>query len=189
MHPRGPCMRMIGLIAATIPLVSVVADPGAIGKYVYPDGRVVYSDKPVPGAKLEQEIKVETTKAGQPPTASASRKSSEGPAAEGPRSVPSEDDEELGPTIAEARDGACHLWVQGEGEVFAVSVEGLVPGESIEVTSTSDGETIARTKRVREDGTYGTVLFPAVAGESSGWVTFSVTGSRCQLSATFPWHL
>jgi hypothetical protein len=27
-----------------------IADPGKITKYVLPDGRVVYSDKPVPGA-------------------------------------------------------------------------------------------------------------------------------------------
>lgn len=189
MRSSGPRLRIIGLIAATIPLVSAVADPGAIGKYVYPDGRVVYSDKPVPGARLEQEIKVEKAPTAPTSAAGASRKASEAPAAAGPSSSPLRVNEELGPIIAESRDGSCHLWVQGEGEVFAVSVEGLVSGESIEVTSTSDGETIAVTKSAREDGTFGTAIFPAVAGESSGSVTFSVTGSRCQLSASFPWHL
>jgi hypothetical protein len=35
---------------------ATVADAQAIYKYVRPDGRVIYSDKPVPGAKLEEEI-------------------------------------------------------------------------------------------------------------------------------------
>jgi hypothetical protein len=32
------------------------ADAQKIGRYVFPDGRVVYSDQPVPGAKLANEV-------------------------------------------------------------------------------------------------------------------------------------
>lgn len=189
MRPSGPRILMIGLIAAAIASVNVAADPGTIGRYVYPDGRVVYSDKPVPGAKLEREIEVETTTNGQTPAAGASGKDSKGSGTAGPPSTPSRVNKELGPIVAETWDGSCHLRVQGEGQVFAVTVEGLVPGETIEVTSTSDGEVINVSRRAREDGTYGTALFPAVVGRSSGQVTFSVSGSRCQVSATFPWRM
>jgi hypothetical protein len=43
-------------------------------RYVYPDGRVIYSDKPVPGARLEGEIA-----APAPPTAPASADGSAAP--------------------------------------------------------------------------------------------------------------
>lgn len=181
--------RMIWLLSAVTPLLSAAADPSTIAKYVYPDGRVVYSDKPVPGARLEKEIKIDTPAAGQSPPAGAAKKASKGSAAAASPAAPSRVVEELGPIIAEARDGDCHMWVQGEGQVFAVHVEGLVPGESVDVTSTSDGETIHGTQSAHEDGTYGTAIFPAVAGESSGRATFRLRGSRCQLSVTFSWHL
>jgi flagellar motility protein MotE (MotC chaperone) len=43
---------------AVIAVASVVTPAAAqsIYKYVQPDGRVVYSDKPVPGARLEEEL-------------------------------------------------------------------------------------------------------------------------------------
>ena len=42
------------LLAAAV--FAVPAGAQTIYKYLQPDGRVVYSDKPVPGAKLEEEI-------------------------------------------------------------------------------------------------------------------------------------
>jgi hypothetical protein len=44
-------------LAAAVP-IGILADPGTITKYVFPDGRAVYSDKPVPGARAEKEIVV-----------------------------------------------------------------------------------------------------------------------------------
>jgi len=44
-----------GLLATSLP---VTADPGKITKYVLPDGTVVYSDKPVPGATTSGEVVV-----------------------------------------------------------------------------------------------------------------------------------
>ncbi|HET9349950.1 MAG TPA: DUF4124 domain-containing protein [Burkholderiales bacterium] len=52
---------MNGSILALIALLAVAAWPAQAGaqsiyKYAYPDGRVVYANKPVPGAKLLEEI-------------------------------------------------------------------------------------------------------------------------------------
>ena len=49
-----PCLVVIALLAAAV----CVSPAGAqtIYKYLRPDGRVVYTDKPVPGAKLQEEI-------------------------------------------------------------------------------------------------------------------------------------
>jgi hypothetical protein len=63
-------------------LVLLVAAGGAvdaqrIGRYVFPDGRVVFSDRPVPGAKLVDEIAPPP-----PPAAQPSGPSQEGKAAE-----------------------------------------------------------------------------------------------------------
>jgi hypothetical protein len=46
-----------------------------IGRYVFPDGRVVYSDQPVPGARLVNEV------APPPPPSAPARESREGKAA------------------------------------------------------------------------------------------------------------
>jgi hypothetical protein len=48
-----------------------IADPGKITKYVLPDGRVVYSDKPVSGATAAEEIVTEP--ASPPPAATITR--------------------------------------------------------------------------------------------------------------------
>lgn len=54
--------RSAQLVSAVIALMTAggaIADPGKITKYVLPDGRIVYSDKPVPGAKAAEEIVTE----------------------------------------------------------------------------------------------------------------------------------
>ena len=57
------------LLLASLTAAALVAPAGAqsIYKYVRPDGRVVYSDKPVPGARLEEEMQ----RAPQPDPAAA----------------------------------------------------------------------------------------------------------------------
>lgn len=166
----------------------LAADAGRITKYVYPDGRVVYSDKPVPGARAEREILVEKA-----PTAQV-QPASDGPATAGPAAPTTEPpasgpgSESLGPVVAEAWDGRCHMVVTGEGQVFAVHVSGLVPGEPLEVESTSDGETLRGSRVARSDGTFGGALFPAVLGKSSGIEAFTVTTARCRVSVSFHWN-
>ena len=58
-------MRHSRLFLAALALAAANAvDAQMIGRYVFPDGRVVYSDQPVPGAKLVNEV-------APPPPASA----------------------------------------------------------------------------------------------------------------------
>ncbi len=59
-------MRLSRLFFVVLALAAANAvDAQKIGRYVFPDGRVVYSDQPVPGAKLVNEL-------APPPPASAS---------------------------------------------------------------------------------------------------------------------
>jgi hypothetical protein len=62
-----PVIACLSLVLATV--LPAGADPGKITKYVFPDGTVVYSDKPVPGATAVGEIVVPP--APTPPTAKA----------------------------------------------------------------------------------------------------------------------
>jgi len=90
--------------------------------------------------------------------------------------------------MAEDRDGKCHMTVDGDGQVFTVHVDGLKPGESLNLKSVSDGETLTSSAKARPDGSYGVTLFPAVEGRTSGKVTLWIKSSRCQLQTTFRWH-
>lgn len=180
---------MAGAVVLAALGTGAVADPGKIIKYVFPDGRVVYSDKPVPGAVSEQEVTIEPGPPAPTPAPEARRPAADdGAKPAGPQSTAAPTESPV-PVAAEVWDGRCHLRVTGQGQVFAVHVEGLVPDEPLEVVSTSDGETITSDQRAQHDGTYGTALFPAVAGKSSGTTTFTVTSARCWLSATFSWSL
>jgi hypothetical protein len=59
-------MRFPRLLLIVLALAAASAvDAQKIGRYVFPDGRVVYSDQPVPGAKLVNEL-------APPPPASSS---------------------------------------------------------------------------------------------------------------------
>lgn len=51
---KRPVLTTIALLAAVV--CASPAGAQTIYKYLRPDGRVVYSDKPVPGAKLQEEI-------------------------------------------------------------------------------------------------------------------------------------
>jgi hypothetical protein len=67
-------MRRSRLFFVALALAAATAvDAQRIGRYVFPDGRVVYSDQPVPGAKLVDEL-------APPPPASAPAPSREGKA-------------------------------------------------------------------------------------------------------------
>jgi hypothetical protein len=47
---------LVAIVVLATAACATSAGAQAIYKYVRPDGRVIYSDKPVPGAKLEEEI-------------------------------------------------------------------------------------------------------------------------------------
>lgn len=55
-----------------------------IGRYVFPDGRVVYSDQPVPGARLANELAPPPPPAAQPPAKESREGKAAKPAAEDP---------------------------------------------------------------------------------------------------------
>jgi hypothetical protein len=69
-------MRFPRLLLIVLALAAASAvDAQKIGRYVFPDGRVVYSDQPVPGAKLANEV------APPPPPSASPPPSREGKAA------------------------------------------------------------------------------------------------------------
>ena len=80
------------------------------------------------------------------------------------------------------------LWLVLCSASMSVSAAGLKPGESLNVVSVSDGESLTSSPNARQDGSYGVTLFPAVEGKASGKVTLSVKSSRCRLKVTFPWQ-
>lgn len=76
-------MRAFRLLLIALLLVATgAALAQRIGRYVFPDGRVVYSDRPVPGARLVDEVAPPPPPDTPPPA--ASRESSEGRPAETP---------------------------------------------------------------------------------------------------------
>lgn len=85
MRIAPPLLLALALAAAG------AADAQKIGRYVFPDGRVVYSDQPVPGARLANEV------APPPPPAA--------PAAEG-RKAPAPPRPDAGAARIQRRDQA-----------------------------------------------------------------------------------
>lgn len=71
MRIARPLVLLLALAAAG------AADAQKIGRYVFPDGRVVYSDQPVPGAKLANEV-------APPPPPAAPAREGRAPAPAGP---------------------------------------------------------------------------------------------------------
>jgi hypothetical protein len=61
-------MRISRLFFVVLALAAAhAADAQKIGRYVFPDGRVVYSDLPVPGAKLVNEVAPPPPPSASPP--------------------------------------------------------------------------------------------------------------------------
>lgn len=61
-------MRFPRLLLIVLALAAAGAvDAQKIGRYVFPDGRVVYSDQPVPGAKLVNEVAPPPPPSASPP--------------------------------------------------------------------------------------------------------------------------
>lgn len=92
------------------------------------------------------------------------------------------------PVVTEAKAGPCRMTVYGENSSFLVVVTGLVPGEALKVTSTSEGEVLRFGGTAEDDGRYGTVVVPLVKGKSFSRATLEVIGQRCRIEASFPWR-
>lgn len=167
----------LGLILATA--LPVSADPGKIIKYVLPDGTVVYSDKPVPGATASGEIIVPPAPA-QPPAAASQHPDKQ--RAEAPPPAP--DDEP--PIIAEARDGKCRLRVASGWQWVEIRIEGLVPGERFVIELRANDELTLSKPTATDAGEGGWLLFPAMLAQS-GANSVTVKSSHCELSASFRW--
>lgn len=77
--------------------------------------------------------------------------------------------------------------VSGKLAIFSLRVEGLKPGEPILFESVSNGERMARQAQAKADGTYYATLLASVEGYETGTDTVTIQGSRCTVTATFPW--
>jgi hypothetical protein len=159
------------------------ADPGKITKYVLPDGTVVYSDTPVPGAKVVGEIVVPPSPS-KPPAAPATG-TTPAPQDAVPTAPPPGPDD-TPPVIAEDRDGKCYLRVTSGWQWVEIHVEGLVPGERFVMELRADGELTLNKTSATDAGERGWVLFPAMLAKS-GANSITVRSSHCELSASFHW--
>lgn len=169
-----------GLILATV--LPAGADPGTITKYVLPDGTVVYSDKPVPGATAVGEIVVPPAPT-PPPAKSPATEPSTG-AGDTATPAPAPDDEP--PLIAEAHDGKCQLRVTSGWQWAEIRIVGLVPHEPFVMEVRADGELTLYKATATEEGERGFVLFPAQLAKS-GANSVTVKSSHCELSTSFHW--
>jgi hypothetical protein len=167
------------LLATTLP---AGADPGKITKYVFPDGSVVYSDKPVPGATAVSEIVVPPAPA--PPPARTPVVGPSPSAGDTATPPPAPDDEP--PLIAEAHDGKCHLRVTSGWQWVEIRIEGLVPHEPFVMEARADGELTLYKATATDEGERGFVLFPAQLAKS-GANSVTVKSSHCELSTSFRW--
>ena len=92
--------------------------------------------------------------------------------------------------IAAKGEGRCHLWVELgslSGTLFAIYGEGFEPGEEINFVVRSENEETNGRRKLRENGKFATILFPAVIGKQSGLATYTATGQRCNLKVEFEW--
>jgi hypothetical protein len=167
----------LGLLLATA--LPASADPGKIIRYVLPDGTVVYSDKPVPGATASGEITVPPAPA-PPPVAASS-----GPDRERHETPPPAPDDEP-PVIAETHDGKCYLRVTSGWQWAEIRIEGLVPHEPIVMELRADDKLTLFKATATEEGERGYVLFPAQLAKS-GTNNVTVKSSHCELSTSFRW--
>ena len=175
-----PVIICLGLLLATV--LPAGAEPGKITKYVFPDGSVVYSDKPVPGATAVGEVVVPPGPTPPPARTPAAEPSpSAGDTATPP---PAPDDEP--PLIAEARDGKCHLRVTSGWQWVEIRIEGLVPQEPFVMEVRADGELTLYKATATDEGERGFVLFPAQLAKSDA-NSVTVKSSHCELSTSFRW--
>ena len=117
-------------VSATLIAVALSAGIGgtvqaqALQKYITPDGKTIYSDKPVPGAKLVGEVKP------PPPVEPAARAAAEKAARQDAQDVKAVDDRLKGEDAQRARIAAAEADLAKAQRALKEGVEPL-PGERI----------------------------------------------------------
>jgi hypothetical protein len=94
------------------------------------------------------------------------------------------------PFPIEATAGPCHMSAVTQAANYTavlVVVEGLQPGEELQIDGQSAGEGGRAKAQATGQGKYVNVLFPQVTGKRSGTTRFSVTAKSCQIGVEFPW--
>jgi hypothetical protein len=176
----GPVIVCLGLVLATA--LPAGADPGRITKYVFPDGTVVYSDKPVPGATAVSEIVVPPA----PPPPAAKTPAAEPATSAGDTATPPPAPDDEPPLIAEAHDGKCHLRVTSGWQWVEIRIEGLDPGEHFVFELRANDQLTLNKATATDLGEGGWLLYPALLAKS-GSNAIIVKSSHCELSASFRW--
>jgi hypothetical protein len=179
-HSLAVAIALGMLVATSLP---AAADPSKITKYVFPDGTVVYSDKPVPGATAVGEVFVPPAPARPPAkTPAAATPTPDVEKMETPPPAP----DNTPPLIAEAHDGKCHLRVTSGWQWVEIRIEGLVPHEPFIMELRADGELTLYKATATDEGERGFVLFPAQLAKS-GVNSITVKSGHCEFSASFRW--
>jgi hypothetical protein len=90
----------------------------------------------------------------------------------------------------QAQQSNSRIWVElmaTTGTLFTVYGDGFEPNEELEVTSNSSGE-VAKFKIIADvNGRFTNILLPAVVGQQSGSVTYTVIGKAGTLTVSFDW--
>ena len=86
--------------------------------------------------------------------------------------------------------GPCSISATMMGQNYStvsVTVTGLQSKEEFQIVQRSGSEGAQTKATAAEDGTYRTLVFPFVKGQSSGKLKFSVTAKACAVSLEVPW--
>jgi hypothetical protein len=86
--------------------------------------------------------------------------------------------------------GPCSISATMMGQNYStvsVTVTGLQSKEEFQIVQRSGSEGAQTKATATEDGTYSTLVFPFVKGQSSGKLKFSVTAKACAVSLEVPW--
>ena len=90
-----------------------------------------------------------------------------------------------------ATQGTCRLFIEGEPTAGSLRIhaQGFEPGELVETVGQS-GDAVSRSFAViSKDGCYEGVVLPRVPGKSKGDATFTIKGSKCELTVNYQWRL
>lgn len=94
------------------------------------------------------------------------------------------------PFPIENSSGACHISATMMGQNYSavlVVVTGLQSKEELQIVQRSGSEGAQTKATAAENGTYRTLVFPFVKGQSSGKLKFNVTAKACAVNVEVPW--
>ena len=94
------------------------------------------------------------------------------------------------PFPIEKNGGPCSISATMAGPNYigvSIVVTGLQPKEEFQVGQRSGSEATRTKATAAEDGSYRTLVFPFVKGQSSGKLKFDVTARACAVGVEVPW--